>query len=73
VGVRHVRGMDRSQVLQTFESLKVEKDTICWDRELTGFGVRVYPSGLKVYVVQTRHRGKSKRVTLGRHGVLTAD
>ena len=24
-------------------------------------------------MVQTRHRGKSRRVTLGRHGVLTAD
>ena len=35
--------------------------------------MRVYPSGSKVYVVQTRHRGKSRRVTLGRHGVLTAD
>ena len=35
--------------------------------------MRVYPSGSKVYVVQTRHKGKSRRVTLGRHGVLTAD
>ena len=26
-----------------------------------------------MYVVQTRHRGKSRRVTLGRHGVITAD
>ena len=25
--------------------LKVEKDTVFWDRELTGFGVRVYPTG----------------------------
>ena len=38
-----------------------------------GFGVRVYPSGAKVYVVQTRALGKSKRVTLGRHGVISAD
>ena len=43
------------------------------DRELSGFGVRVYPSGAKVYVVQTRALGKSKRVTLGRHGVISAD
>ena len=36
------------------EKLAVEKDTVLWDRELTGFGVRVYPSGGKFYVAQAR-------------------
>ena len=36
------------------DKLAVEKDTVFWDRELTGFGVRVYPSGGKVYVAQAR-------------------
>ena len=59
---------------RTVEALKVEKDTVFWDRELSGFGVRVYPSGSKVYVVQTRADGKAaKRVTVGRHGVLSAE
>ena len=59
---------------RTVEGLSVEeKDTVFWDRELPGFGVRVYPSGSRVYVVQCRTRGKSKRVTLGRHGVISAD
>ena len=44
------------------------KDAIFWDRELPGFGVRVYPSGKKVFVVQTRAFGRSKRVSLGQHG-----
>ncbi|MDD9993524.1 MAG: site-specific integrase [Rhodospirillales bacterium] len=48
------------------------RDRIFWDRELAGFGVRVYPSGRKVYVVQSRARGGPKRVTLGTHGELTA-
>ena len=49
------------------------KDAIFWDRDLAGFGVRVYPSGKKVFVVQTRAFGRSKRVTLGTHGELTAE
>lgn len=58
---------------RTVENLSVEKDSVFWDRALPGFGVRVYPSGSKVYVVQARFGGKSRRVTVGRHGVLTAD
>ena len=49
------------------------KDTVVWDRELPGFGVRVYPSGRKVYVVQSRSGGKSRRVTVGRHGDITPE
>ena len=48
-------------------------DTIFWDRDLQGFGVRIYPSGQKVYVVQSRGPRGSRRVTLGRHGQITAD
>ena len=54
------------------DSLSVNgKDAIFWDRELSGFGVRVYPSGRKVFVVQTRAFGRSKRVTLGEYGELS--
>ena len=55
------------------EKLTVERDTVFWDRELTGFGVRVYPSGGKVYVAQARGPSGPKRVTVGRHGVLGAE
>ena len=59
---------------RTVEALKVEKDTVFWDSELSGFGVRVYPSGSKYYVVQTRAGGRAaKRMTVGRHGVITAE
>ena len=58
---------------RTVEALSVAKDTVFWDNELTGFGVRVYPSGAKVYVVQSRGPGGLKRVTVGRHGVISAD
>lgn len=59
---------------RTVDSLSVKgKDAVFWDSELQGFGVRVYPTGTKVYIVQTRSGGKSRRFTLGRHGVITAD
>ncbi len=61
---------------RTVAALKVERDTVFWDRFLPGFGVRVYPSGGKVYIAQARERtGKKlpKRVTVGRHDVLSAD
>ena len=59
---------------RTVEALKAHRDTVFWDSELLGFGVRVYPTGRKVYVVQTRAGGKDgKRVTVGRHGVITAE
>ena len=62
----------RSISNRTVEALKVDKDTVFWDRELSGFGVRVYPSGGKVYIVQVRGPSGAKRVTVGRHGVLNA-
>ena len=59
---------------RTVEALTVGRDTVFWDSELSGFGVRVYPSGSKYYVVQTRAGGRAaKRVTVGRHGVITAE
>ena len=53
-------------------ALSAGKDTVVWDRVLTGFGVRVYPSGAKVYVVQARGPQGTKRITVGRHGVIGA-
>ena len=59
---------------RTVEALTAGRDTVFWDSELSGFGVRVYPSGSKYYVVQTRAGGRAaKRVTVGRHGVITAE
>ena len=63
----------RSISRRTVEALKVDRDTVFWDRDQPGFGLRVYASGTKMYVVQGRHRGQSVRVTVGRHGVITAD
>ena len=50
-----------------------DNDAVFWDCDLQGFGVRVYPSGAKAYVVQSRAFGRSKRITVGRHGELSTD
>ena len=59
---------------RTVDALSVKKkDAVFWDRDLPGFGVRVYPSGRKVYVAQSRGPAGLRRVSLGPHGELTPE
>ena len=59
---------------RTVEAAKPQvKDYIIWDEELPGFGLRVYRSGKRSYVIQYRQRGRARRLTLGLHGVWTAE
>ena len=48
-----------------------ERERIVWDDDITGFGVRVHPTGRKVYIVKYRHEGRSVKVTIGPHGPVT--
>ena len=51
-----------------------EKQFTIWCSELKGFGVFVQPSGSRTYFVDYRNRdGVRKRMTIGRHGKITAD
>ena len=48
-----------------------DADTYLWDADLSGFGLKVTPTGGKTYLVQYRlggRKGRTRRVTIGRHG-----
>lgn len=49
------------------------KDYIVFDGELPGFGVRVMPNGKRFYLIQYRRHGRTRRMALGQHGVVTAE
>ena len=64
---------------RTVEALKPSnKPFIAWDDKLTGFGVRVQPSGVRSYLVNYRasgggRRAANRRLVIGRHGPVTAE
>lgn len=43
-----------------------------WDKDLPGFGLRVFPSGRKTWFVMLRQRGKQRRISLGHVGEVDA-
>ncbi len=53
---------------------RLGRDVTTWDSTLRGFGLRVWPSGLKVFVIQYRNpQGRLRRLTVGELGRLTLD
>ena len=60
---------------KTVEALPLPEagSALYWDDDLAGFGVRVTANGVRSYVAQSRVNGMTRRVTIERHGVLTAE
>lgn len=49
------------------------RDAYLWDDEIPGFGVKCTPAGRKVFLVQYKAGGRTRRYTIGAHGALTAE
>lgn len=69
--------MTQVKLTKTFidglDPAKADKDNTYWDISMPGFGVRVKPPATKSYVIQYRAAGRSRRMTLGKHGRITLD
>ena len=50
-----------------------DKDYFIWDDELPGFGLRVFASGKRSYLIQYRSAGRTRRYTIGLHGIWTPE
>jgi integrase len=63
---------------RTVDAAKVEeKRYVLWDSEISGFGLRVSPSGKKTYVLKYRvgggRAGRVRWAVIGTHGNITPD
>ena len=54
-----------------------EREDAIWDSEISGFGLRVYPTGRKAYCLKYRvgggRGGTARKPTIGTHGTITAE
>ena len=46
---------------------------VLWDEDPPGFGLRIYPTGKKAFVLSYRTQGRKRMLTLGSYGALTLD
>src|ERR1700726_2967550 len=60
---------------RTLEAAKpAAKDYQIWDTKVRGLGVRIYPSGVRAFILQYRNAaGRTRKIALGRYGTLTVD
>jgi integrase len=79
-----MRGKITKRRVDALECPAAKDREVLWDTELSGFGVVAFPPakkppgekkapGKKVYVIQYRQAGRSRRSVIGEHGRLTPD
>jgi len=55
------------------QSFNGKAQHIIWDDAVPGFGVRIYPTGKKSYVLSYRHHNRKSIMVVGSYSVLTVD
>ncbi len=74
-----IKGLAKMQkltkrVIDGLQSDGARHGTLFWDSELKGFGIRVFPSGQKTFVVKFRTRsGRQRWLKIGALGTLTPE
>ncbi|MEP3055802.1 Arm DNA-binding domain-containing protein [Ascidiaceihabitans sp.] len=59
---------------RVIEGLEIRPQSyFVWDGDVSCFGVRIYPSGRRTYIIQYKSGKRTRRMTLGQHGPLTTD
>ena len=62
------------RVVDAFRIEASDRETFLFDDQMPGFGIRRMPSGVTSWIIQYRNSyGRTRRMTLGRVGVLTPD
>ena len=62
------------RVIDGLQSDGAKHGTLFWDSELKGFGIRVFPKGVKTFVIKFRTRsGRQRWLKIGTFGALTAE
>ena len=68
---------NRSRIRLTVRAIAdarpMAKEYTLWDNLLAHFGVRIQPSGVRSYIIQTRVNGRMRKITLGRFPELSLD
>jgi integrase len=57
----------------TYKGQGPKAHCIVWDSELPGFGLRIYPSGAKAFLVVYRMGTRKRRVIVGKYGQKTVE
>jgi integrase len=55
-----------------YEGIPPQRD-VRWDDDVSGFGIRIYPSGKKAFVLSYRINNRKHLLTIGDFGILTLD
>ena len=65
--------LNNQSILSLEYTLTKNKAQYIWDDDVTGFGIRVYPSGRHSYVVRYRQRGRKRINVFSKVGGLTVE